>query len=446
MVNCEQMLFEITLIFLLILANGFFSSAEIAVISARKSHLKDLSEKGNSEAGFIKKLQGNPEPFLATVQIGVTLLGSAAAAIGGVVAVDTIQPFIEKIPIIQGFSELTSISLVVLALSYVTLVLGELVPKSLALKYPDQIALAIVKPIRMLTMVLEPVVKLLTASTRLFVGKGSGKVFSRNFVSEEEIKYLLKEGREKGVFDETEQELIHSIFEFTDISVKEVMVARPKMLSLKLDTSPNELVEFISENNFSRYPVYKDSMNEIVGILYFKDLLSVLSERKKVVLKGLLHPTYFVPETMKISHLLKEMQRRRIQMAIVVNEYGSVEGLATMEDLIEEIVGEIKDEYDAEDRDVERMKDGSWVIDASLSVRDLNSDYGLPLPESSDYETLGGFALSQLQAMPKGGEIIEFDNYKFTIVDMEGKRISKLKVEKKTVSEKIKMVQKANSA
>ncbi len=438
------MFFEITLIFLLILANGFFSSAEIAVIAARKSQLKELSEEGNRHAGFIQSLQNNPERFLATVQIGVTLLGSAAAALGGVVAVGAIQPFIEKIPLFNSFGKLASVGVVVLSISYVTLVLGELVPKSLALKYPDQIALALAKPIRLLTQILRPIVKLLTASTRIFVGKDSGKVFSRNFVSEDEIKYLLKEGREKGVFDATEQELIHSIFEFTDISVKEVMVARPKMLGIQVDTPSQEILTFVSEHNHSRYPVYEDSLNNIIGILYFKDLLSVLSAKKEVVLKGLLHSTYFVPETMMISHLLKELQHRRLQMAIVIDEYGTVAGLVTMEDLIEEIVGEIQDEYEDEGRSVERLKDGSWVIDASLSIRDLSSDYGLPVPESAEYETLGGFILAQLQEMPKGGEIIQYDQYKYTIVDMEGRRISKLKVEKDHSSKPVEPLPKSN--
>lgn len=429
------MLSEITLIFLLILANGFFSSAEIAVISARKSNLKRLAEKGDNRAKFVQKLQNSPESFLATVQIGVTLLGSAAAAIGGITAIGSIKPILDRIPILRPFSEIGSVALVILTISYFSLVIGELIPKSLALKYPDQIALAIVKPVKLIEKMLYPIVRFLTASTRFFVGSDSGKIFSRSFVSEEEIKFLIKEGREKGVFDATEQELIHSVFEFTDISVKEVMIARPNIRALQYDTPTQKILDYVTENKLSRYPVYRDDINSIVGILYFKDLLSVVSQKKEWVLKDLLHPTYFVPETMKVSHLLKELQRRRIQIAIVINEYGSVEGLVTMEDLIEEIVGEIKDEYDVEERPVERLKDGSWVIDASLSVRDLRSDYGLPIPESPDYETLGGFMLAQLQGMPKGGEIIRYEDYKLTIVDMEGRRIAKLKVEKKTTPE-----------
>lgn len=430
------MWFEILLIFVLILANGFFSSAEIAVIAARRSNIKNLAEKGNRNAGLVQKLQDEPEPFLATVQLGVTLLGSAAAAVGGATAIQWIKPFFDQVPMLAGMSEFVSVSLVVLVISYVSLVLGELVPKSLALKYPEQIALAMAKPFDLFAKVLSPFVRLLTGSIRLFLKPIGGKVMPGSFISEEEIKLLLKEGREKGVFNQTEQELIHSVFEFNDISVKEVMVPRPKIHAIQLDTPSQELLKYVTENKFSRYPVYKTNFNDIVGILYFKDLLGVLTVDKPVVLKDLVHPAYFVPETMQVSHLLKELQRRRIHMAIVINEYGSVEGLVTMEDLVEEIVGEIQDEYDIEDRPVERLKDGSWVIDASLNVRDLRNDYGLPIPESADYETLGGFVLAQLQDMPKGGEIIQYADYKYTIVDMDGRRIAKLKVEKKPADKK----------
>jgi putative hemolysin len=220
------------------------------------------------------------------------------------------------------------------------------------------------------------------------------------------------------------------VFEFTDISVREVMVPRPKMHLIQADTPVDEVLQYMGRHKFSRYPVYRKGINDIIGILYYKNMLDRLARKEPIVTKDLLHPVYFVPETMKVSHLLKELQRRRMQMAIVVNEYGSVEGLVTMEDLIEEIVGDIQSELDRGERPVERLKDGSLVVDASLSVRDLHDDYGLPIPESSDYETLAGFVMTQLQDMPRGGEIIQFENYKFTIVDMDERRIAKVKIEK----------------
>ena len=425
--------FEALLIGLLILVNGFFACSEIAIIAVRRSRIKQLIEQGDRHARYVHQLQEDSDRFLATIQIGITVVSSLAAAIGGVAAIETLKPLVERIasPPLQRVSEAIAVGLVVVVISYLSLIIGELVPKSLALRYPERIALWVAHPIVLLSRFSSGFIRILTASSR-FVMKPFGGRFlpERAFVTEEEIKILVREGRERGIFDQTEQDLIHSVFAFTDTSVKEVMVQRPKMHAIQVDTPPEEILRYITEHRFSRYPVYREGINQISGILYYKDLMGQLSRHEPVVIKDLLHPVYFVPETMKVSHLLKELQRRRLQMAIVVNEYGSVEGLVTMEDLIEEIVGEIQDEVDRTERPVERLKDGSWVVDASLTVRDLKDDYGLPIPESSEYETLGGFVLAQLQGMPRGGEIIQHGDYKFTIVDMADRRIAKVKIEK----------------
>ncbi|HLB95066.1 MAG TPA: hemolysin family protein, partial [Nitrospiria bacterium] len=424
---------QVIFIFCLILANGFFALSEIAIIVARKSHIKQLAEQGNRKAKVVHRLQEDPERLLATTQIGVTVVSSMAAAVGGVAAVEVLKPMIQQIafPMLQKASEGIALAIVVVTISYFSLIVGELVPKSLALRNPEKLALWVGIPVDALSRLSSFFIKIVTRSGRIFLWLlGSKAVAERTFISEEEIKFMLREGREKGVFDSTEQELIHSVFEFTDISVKEVMVPRPKMYAIQIDTPPEQVLAYIAENKFTRYPVYNNDIGDISGLLYDKDFLGALAKKQPIVLKDLLHPAYFVPETMKVSRLLKELQRRRMQMAMVVNEYGSVEGLVTMEDLIEEIVGEIRDEFDIEERPVERLKDGSLVIEASLSVRDLKQDYFLPLPESSEYETLGGFVLSQLQTLPRGGEIIQHGDYKFTIVDMEGRRIVKIKVEK----------------
>ncbi len=424
---------EIILILILILANGFFSCVEIAVIAARKGNIKALSEQGDRNATLLMQLHNNPERFLSTVQIGVTLFGSAAAALGGVSAVEFVRPWVADIPYLGAVSQFVAVSVVVIVISYLSLVLGELVPKALALKYPDTIALIAAQPFHLLAQTLRPFVNFLTLSVLFFLKPFGGKIVPRSTPSEEEIKWLLKEGREKGEFNETEHEMIQSVFGFTDISVKEAMIPRPKIHSLSIDANKNEVIHFFIEEKFSRCPVYKSNPNDIVGILLFKDLIRVFADNGPFNLSHFVKPAYFVPETMKVSLLLKEFQRRRTQMAIVVNEYGSVEGLVTMEDLVEEIVGEIHDETDSdEERPVERLKDGSWVIDASMGVRELRSDHDLLIPESPDYETIGGFVLDQMQVLPKGGEFIQSGEYKLTVVDMDGRRINKVKVEKKT--------------
>lgn len=418
---------------MLIFVNGLFAGSEIAIVAVRRSRIRELIEQGDRRARFVHLLQEDMDRFLATIQIGVTVVSALAAAVGGVAAIEVIQPYIAQHipPGLQRISETLAVGSVVLVISYFTLIVGELVPKSLALKYPEAIALAVAGPIHRLSALAGFFIRILTLSTgavlKLF-GGGAGR--ERAFVSEEEIKIMVREGRERGIFDQTEQDLIHSVFEFTDISVREVMVPRPKMHLIQADTPVDEILQYMGRHKFSRYPVYRKGINDIIGILYYKNMLDRLARKEPIVIKDLLHPVYFVPETMKVSHLLKELQRRRMQMAIVVNEYGSVEGLVTMEDLIEEIVGDIQSELDRGERPVERLKDGSLVVDASLSVRDLQDDYGLSIPESSEYETLAGFVMTQLQDMPRGGEIIQFDSYKFTIVDMDERRIAKVKIEK----------------
>jgi putative hemolysin len=427
--------FEVILILLLILANGFFACSEIAIISARKSRIKHLKESGNKRAEVVHKLQSEPDKFLATVQVGITIVSMLAGAIGGATAIEAIKPLLQYAPVgfVSEWSEPISIAVVVIVISYLSLILGELVPKSLALRFAEPIALYVGKPIYYLSRVSFILVRILTKSTNLFL-KPFGKMPppEGSFVTEEEIKIFLKEGGEKGIFEKSEQELIHSVFEFVTTTAKEIMVPRPKIKAIAIDTPLEKVIDTVVECGFSRFPVYDVSLDDIKGILYEKDLLEIRERLKDIKLKDLLRPVYFVPETKKIDALLKELQRRRMHMAIVINEYGNAEGLVTMEDVIEEIVGEIEDEYDFEDRPVKILKDGSMIIDASLPLRDLIEQHNLALEESEEYETLAGLVLSQLQRIPRGGEIVRYGDYKITIVDIEGKRISKVKLEKVT--------------
>lgn len=425
--------FEVLLILFLILANGFFAGAEIAIISSRKSRIKHLLERGDKRAEVVHRLQSEPDNFLATVQVGITFVGMLAGAVGGATAIEALKPFLQKVPVgfIQKGSAPIAITIVVLITSYLSLILGELVPKSLALRFSEPIALSVGRPIQALSKLSFILVKFLTKSSSLFL-KPFGKMPPPEgaFVTEEEIKILLREGGEKGIFEKSEQELIHSVFEFVTTTVKEIMIPRPKIKAIAIDTPIDKAVDFVIECGFSRFPVYEGSLDDIKGILYEKDLLEINVSRRDVSLKDLIRPVYFVPETKKIDTLLRDLQRRRMHMAIVINEYGSAEGLVTMEDIIEEIVGEIEDEYDFEDRPVKILKDGSMIIDASLPIRDLIDQHHLAIEESEEYETLAGLVLSLLQRMPRGGEIVRYGDYKLTIVDIEGKRISKVKLEK----------------
>lgn len=424
---------EALLIFVLILANGFFAASEIAVIAMRKSRIDALIEKGVKCAAVIARLKNDPDRFLATVQIGVTLVGSLASAIGGAAAIAYLEPQIASLPIpfAARWSQAIALLIVVVPIAYLSLVIGELVPKSLALRYSEQIACFIARPIDLLARGTAPIVKALTASSnavlRLFGGKD---VEGASFISVDEVKSLIREGAAKGIFNATEQELIHSVFEFADTPVKAVMIPRTEIHAIEANTSLAEAARSFVESGFSRIPVYEGDLDKIIGILYNKDVFKALQENSAFRIRDHLHPAFFVPSTLPISELLKQLQRRHLAMALVVNEFGEVEGLATLEDLVEEIVGEIRDEYDREERGpVERLPDGSMVIKGSALLKDLKTDFDLPFEESSDYHTLAGFMLAKLKRIPRGGEWVEENGYKLTIVDMEGRRIVKIKME-----------------
>ena len=429
----EDVWLEAILILALILANGFFAASEIAVIAMRKSRIEALVEKGMRSAGIVARLKNDPDRFLATVQIGVTVVGTLASAIGGAAAIDYVRPQIEALPFpFSSWPEAIALLSVVLPISYLSLVLGELVPKSLALRYSEQIACFVARPIDLLARLSAVVVKALTASSnavlRIFGGKD---IEGATFISVDEVKSLIREGAAKGIFNETEQELIHSVFEFADTPVKAVMIPRTEIHSVEAHASLAEVAKSFVESGFSRIPVYEGELDTIIGILYNKDVFKALVDRSDFRVREHLHPAFFVPSTLPISELLKQLQRRRLAIALVVNEFGEVEGLATLEDLVEEIVGEIRDEYDREERGpVERLPDGSMVIQGSALLKDLKTDFTLPFEESPDYHTLAGFMLAQLKRIPRAGEWVEDNGYKLTIVDMEGRRITKIKVER----------------
>jgi putative hemolysin len=429
----ENIWFEATLIFILILANGFFAASEIAVIATRRSRIDALVEKGIRSAAAVARLKNDPDRFLATVQIGVTVVSSFASAIGGAAAIGFLKPTIEALPFsfLAQWGEAIAILLVVLPISYLSLVLGELVPKSLALRYSERIACLVAPVIDFLARMSAFLVKALTASSNgVLMAFSSKEAEKASFISVEEVKSLIREGAAKGIFNETERELIHSVFEFADTPVKAVMVPRTEIHALEVHASLSDVAKSFVESGFSRIPVYEGELDRVIGILYNKDIFKALQEPTGFRTRDYLHPAFFVPSSLPISELLKQLQRRRLAMAMVVNEFGEIEGLATLEDLLEEIVGEIRDEYDREERGiVERMADGSMIIQGSALLKDLKSDFGLPLEESPDYLTLAGFVLAQLKRIPRGGEWVEHSGYRLTIVDMEGRRIVKIKLE-----------------
>jgi putative hemolysin len=419
---------------LLIVANGFFSGSEIAIVSVRRSRIDQLIEQGYTSAQVVGRLKDDSDRFLATVQIGVTLVGSLASAVGGASAVEYLGPVFQQsgIPFVQEWGEVLALGIVVVTISYLSLVLGELVPKSLALRYPERIACAVARPLELFSRMFSFVVRLLTASSNfLLFLSGSGAKSTEALVSEEEVKYLIREGAEKGVFDDTEKEFIHSVFDFADTSVREILTPRTEVHALEVQTSCADALHAMIESGFSRMPVYEGDLEHIAGIVHIKELLRAQEQGQAALLRDFLHPVYFVPDSMQISHLLRELQVRRAHMAVVVNEFGTVIGIATIEDLLEEIVGEIRDEFDVEEESpIQELGEGVLLVEGGVTLSDLKEQQHLPLEETASYRTLAGFLLARLERIPKGGETVLHEGYRLTIVSMDGRRIAKVKVEK----------------
>jgi putative hemolysin len=428
----EKLFSEAFLIAILILLNGYLAGTEIAVVTARKSNIKQMAESGKRNAKIFLRLKEEPDRFLATIQIGITTVGVLASAIGGAASVRVIEPLLKEVPIkaISLAAGPIAIGIVVVIITYFFVIFGELIPKSIALMHPETIGLLNARTIDTFSKIASIFVKILTFSTALVLSPFGTKPFTeRAYITEEEVKLLIKEGRKHGVFEPTEEKIIQSVFEFTDMSVKEVMVPDTQMVAIQIDKSPQEILLLIDEEQFSRYPVFGRERNDIRGILYAKDFLTVLGKTGQVDIRKIIRSPFFIPETMKISLLLREMQKKRIHMALVVDEYGGVSGLVTIEDLIEEIVGEIRDEHDIESP-VIQLTDGTLLIDASISLRDLKEDYQISLPESTEYETLGGFLMTALQKIPQVGDRVETEGKRISILEMVGQRISKAKLEK----------------
>ena len=424
-------LIDIIIIIVLLVFNGIFSAGETAIVSSRKSKIKELlKERKDRRTEALLNMKENPERFLSTVQIGITLFGTLASAIGGIMAVKYLMPLIELIPPLKPFAESIAVAIVVCILTYLFIVFGELIPKYIGLNYREKAALAVTPFFGLVSRIFSIFVDFLSLTTMFFV-RALSLNKGEEHIGEGEIKILLEEGRRKGVFDKTEEELINRVFHFSERSVREVMVPRPNVYAIDVDESKEKVLEYIIGNEFSRYPVYRENFDNVIGFVYHKDITRhIWRTQESFQLETLLKRPFFVPATMEISILLKRMQKTRQHLAVVIDEYGTAAGIITLEDIMEEIFGEIMDETDVDDK-IERNRDGSYLLDASYSIRDLNQRLDLDLPESPDYETLGGFIMTQLQGLAKGGEIIYYGRYRFIVVDIDGRRIVKVKFERK---------------
>lgn len=425
-----MLLIDLVSIFLLILVNGFFSASEIALISLRKSRVRHLVKSGDRAARRVQGLQEEPERFLATVQIGVTLVGTLASVIGGVIAIERIKPVFAAVPVdfISRAAEPIAVGLVVSGITYITLVAGELVPKSVAMRYSEQIAFFTAAPIDTLSRLFRPVLRVLTASNNIILGLFNIPAEHEPvLVSEDEVKYLIREGRKSGVFEPSEEDLIHSVFKFTDTVVREVMVPRTDIVAVDAGSGLDAILRMMNEKGFSRLPVYAGAIDNVTGVVYLKDILALHMKDQPFVLDEALRKPYVVPPNKKVSVLLKEMRERRIHLALVGDEYGGIDGLVTMEDLIEEIVGDIRDEQEKDLREIDEVASNRYIVDGKTDIGKLNEKLGIKLPED-EFETVGGFILGLFGRLPAEGDQVRFGNMMFTVLRLRRNRISRIRI------------------
>lgn len=421
---------ELLFIALLILLNGFFAASEISLISLRKSRVRHLVKTGNAKARKIQKLQEEPERFLATIQAGVTLIGTLAATLGGVIAIERLKPLLASLPIefINTAAEPIAVGVVVSMIAYFTLVFGELVPKSLAIRYSEKIAFFTSTPVDVLSGLFHWILRMLTVSSNFVLGLFvSSDHKEPSLISEDEVKYLIREGRKSGVFEPSEEDLIHSVFRFTDTVVKEVMVPRTEIAAVEAGSDVDTILRTMNEKGFSRLPVYADTIDNVIGVVYLKDILSLHMENRPFQLDRVLRKPYIVPPNKNVSVLLKEMREKRIHLALVGDEYGGTDGLVTMEDLIEEIIGDIRDEQEKVLREIEEIAANRYVVDGKTDIGMVNEKLGVQLPED-EFETIGGFVLGLFGRLPAEGDQVRYQDMMFTVLRLRKNRISRVRV------------------
>ena len=425
---------QILILVILICFNAFFAASEIAFISLNDKKIEKQAKEGNKKAQKIQKMLESPSKFLATIQIGITLAGFLSSAFASDTFAYKLAPiFNNTFPIGVEIWQNISIIIITIILSFFTLIFGELVPKRFAMKNYEKIAFATIGVIRTISIITAPFVKLLTITTnsisKLFgVGENEEEI-----VTEEEIKMMVDQGNENGTIEEEEKELINNVFEFNDITVSEIMTHRTDIFAVDMNMTSEELLEIIKKDDYkhSRIPVYDETIDEIQGILYIKDLIKSI-QKKSFKIKNLMKEAYFVSQNKLINELFKELQKNKKQIAIVVDEYGGTAGLITMEDILEEIVGDIFDEYDEIEEEYEKIDEQTYIVSGNMPIYDVNKILGSHIPEG-DYDTLSGYLQEELGRIPNEKDkdmLIETDELTFKIEECEDRRILKVKIYK----------------
>lgn len=422
---------DILVILLLILVNGFFVAAEIAFVSVRRTRLDELAESGDRRAKRAQRLMRDPGRFLAVIQVAITFLGALASAVAAVSIVTVVAAPLREIPLIAAQADTLALLLVTLVVSVVSIVLGELIPKGLALASPDRIALVVSGPIALFARIVSPLVAVLVLLTKV-ISKPFGIDPTRTpELSAAEIRLIVEQGSQQGVLEAEEEQMISAVMSLSDSKLHEVMVPRIDIIAIDQEASFDDAVALVLTEGHSRTPLYQESVDHIVGILYAKDLLRIIAAGgPRPRLRDIMRPALFVPESQSVDDLLHELQRRRVHMAIVLDEYGGTAGLVTIEDLLEEIVGEIQDEFDEEEPMKVQVRDGEAILDGRADIDQLGTliEPALELEDDEEYDTVGGFVYHRIGRVPVVGDTIEVDPFAITVVKVTGRRVGKVRV------------------
>ena len=426
------MFIQLAVLLILILLNAFFAASEIAFISLNDAKIEKQAKEGNKKAKSIEKMLQDPSKFLATIQIGITLAGFLSSAFASESFASKLAPILNNLVPSIGITAWNNISIIIITiiLSYFTLIFGELVPKRLAMKHYEKIAFRAIGVIRTISIITAPFVKFLTFSTNIVSKMFGVSGNEEETVTEEQIRMMIDVGEEKGAIDEQEKEMINNVFEFNDKVVSEIMVPRTQIFAVDINCSISEVIELLSEENnrYSKIPVYDETIDEIKGLVYVKDIL-VSQKNKNNKIKSLVKEAFYVPETKPVNELFEELRKNSKQIAIVIDEYGGTSGVVTIEDILEEIVGEIYDEYDEKETKYEKIDENTFVIDGGIAIYEVEKLLEIKIPEG-DYDTLSGYLIEELGRIPNEDEnpVIETEKATYKVEKLEDKRIIKVKV------------------
>lgn len=420
---------EILFILLLILANGVFSMAELAVLSARKSHLAQKAEAGDENSRKALELAENPSRFLSTVQIGITTVGIFAGAFGGATLAKGLSSFIGKAPFLAPYADVAAVAVVVLAITFLTVVLGELVPKQIGLNHAELIAIRLARPMDSLSKVFAPIVQLLTWSSAVVLRLLNQKSRISAAITEEEVNQILSQATLEGVFEPQEKSMVERIFRLGDLKINAFITQRTDIIWLDLDDTPEKNLEIIGAHNYDCYPVAQGGLDNVIGLVFAKDLLNQSIHQKSIDLQSVIKPALYIPENLPALDMIQRFREYKAHFALVMDEYGGIQGLVTINDILELVISGIPGADVQEESEIIEREDGSWLVDGKMFIDEFLDFFhieNIPIEHEGDYQTLGGFVMTMLGQIPNTGDSFNWEGYKFEVVDMDGRRVDKV--------------------